>query len=367
MKKSVKIAVIAASGLIVLGIIICVIALFIGGNDMGSIKEISVTGDFTTISGKYENYIDDYSESGSYSVNADNVKNIDIDWVSGDVEIIPYDGDTVTFTESAKASIAEDDALHYGIDDTTLHIQSFKNAENSSSSIFNITFHDTATLNKNLTVKIPKSLIESLSLDSLGVDTASGNINVSDISANSFSVDTASGECNSNGSFKNFDFHSSSGSLTFHSELPASSADIITVSGNVKVSGSFDALDIETSSGDISSDKFLDASELEIDSVSGSISIDGSFSDVEIGAVSGNVEIISNTPLHQLSADCVSGDIFVFLPSSSEFTLDFDTVSGDFDSDFSFVMRDGAYTAGSGTGEFDVETTSGSLKITQIN
>ena len=64
-----------------------------------------------------------------------------------------------------------------------------------------------------------------------------------------------------------------------------------------------------------------------------------------------------------LEFDWTSGKAALFVPGSADFKAAVDTASGKFDSDISLKKVGDTYTAGSGSNQIRVETTSGDIEI----
>ena len=101
-----------------------------------------------------------YSNSDRYTIGKDiitvkDISSIDINWISGNIEIVEYDGEYIEFYEEYHSNLSENNRLRYLVDNGKLIIQ-FK----ESKRIFGFSFFN--TLHKNLTMKIPTSLIIEL-------------------------------------------------------------------------------------------------------------------------------------------------------------------------------------------------------------
>lgn len=155
---------------------------------------------------------------------------------------------------------------------------------------------------KDLVITVP----ENWTCDSLEIDTASAKVEISDLTIQEFDFDGASGEC----LIKNCDI----------GEL-----DIDTASGNVSFSGTLDALDFDAASADCT---------IEVTNIPRSIELDG-----------------------------MSGDLELVLPTDAGFICKLDTMSGSFDSDFTFKVHGDTYVCGSGDCKINVSAMSGDVSI----
>ena len=116
-------------------------------------------------------------------------------------------------------------------------------------------------------------------------------------------------------------------------------------------------------SADLETD-FLTADSAELTTVSGKIDLDGSFRQVTGGSTSGEVDLTLRKCPDRIELNTVSGNMDLELPRNAGFTLDYSTVSGDLESDFP-LTTDG--TCGDGSGSITIETTSGDLKIENLD
>lgn len=224
----------------------------------------------TPVSYKYGN--SDKYIAGNGSIQTSQVKNLDIDWVSGSVSVIQGSGSEVRFYEEYKGTVDDDFVMRWYLDGTTLKIR-YRKAGTLVGDISD----------KHLTVEVPSNLI----LSNLDVDYVSCDVNVQ---ANAV----------------NYAFDGVSGSLNLKADTPRI-VDIDTVSGslNMEFARCPDKLEIDAVSGNatviIPSTSGYSAS---FDSVSGSfkssipMTIDGKRyiagdgkSDFSFNSVSGSVEI----------------------------------------------------------------------------
>lgn len=133
-----------------------------------------------------------------------------------------------------------------------------------------------------------------------------------------------------------------------------------TVSADVELmGGSVDTLSINTTSGNITGPG-LSAKEYELGTVSGDISLTAlpaGSSAIDCETVSGEVRISCTAHLDEIDFNSVSGNLRLTLPKGScRYTLDFNTVSGDRDTD-RFI------SGGDETCDITAETVSGNVEL----
>lgn len=191
------------------------------------------------------------------------IRNLDIDWASGEVRIIASESaEQISFEESYDGN--EDARLRWVVDGETLKIR-FR-ARNSLISF--------GSLNKKLTVTIPASLAQHL--DKVKIGTASAEVNVSGLQAEILDVDTASGRLELDGTYGELSVDTASGSVTFAGSCRKINID--TASGRIRLTPGdlWEDIDIDTASGNI--ELWLPESEkgfsVDYDKASGKFSCD---------------------------------------------------------------------------------------------
>ena len=144
MKKGTKIVLILAAVFLLLGIALCLVSLGMGGDPAQFLRDgtytVSVSDPFGHLfdpdtyddgrEGSFGQRPGNFGEAtsegeGNYSVSTD-IKNIEIDWVSGSVKIVRSEGANISFSESDPDGIDADDKLYYTIDGNTLKIECCK-------------------------------------------------------------------------------------------------------------------------------------------------------------------------------------------------------------------------------------------------
>ncbi len=132
---------------------------------------------------------------GGASLPADGIREIEIEWIAGEVEIECYDGNEIVFSETSAEQLSERQTMRYLVKDGELEIRCCESK--------------TVQLpEKTLTVQIPASLIAdeleadvvSASLTARGVqareiklESVSGNICADGLTAEKLQIDTVSG------------------------------------------------------------------------------------------------------------------------------------------------------------------------------
>ncbi|MBY0553174.1 DUF4097 domain-containing protein [bacterium] len=146
---------------------------------------------------------------------------------------------------------------------------------------------------------------------------------------------------------------------------------IKTVSGDLDVVDlSLDDLKIKSVSGDVHV-TLENLKNFEQESVSGDIELFGNTKDIKAKTISGNMFVDSKIDNPNLKFVSTSGDLKVAFEKEPNFSLKFETVSGEmiYPSKFTQGMIDSSvknFTFGKGEGLFDVQTTSGNIKIVPI-
>lgn len=255
--------------------------------------------------------------AGSGEVNADGIRNIEINWLDGAIDVEVYDGDTIQFSETARKNLDKEDQLQYYQQGDRLIIQ-YRKMNHTPFFNFSNSFH------KNLTVKVPMTLAEEL--DDFSIDTVSSESKMIGINAKKISYDSTSGDLLlQNSTSDRLDFNSTSGSLT---------GEGLTVTGKA-----------------------------EADTISGSAKLEGSLENIQFDSVSGELEITTKLCPQNINSDTVSGDVTLFLPENEGFTCSKDTVSGSYSSEFEVRWEDDKGIYKNGDRDFSFESVSGNVNI----
>ncbi len=182
---------------------------------------------------KYAN-ADLYTVGGA-SFTVDKVKEVEVDWVGGSIEIAQSSSNTVEIVEDGGIE-NEEQKMRYYLDGNVLKIKYCQSGLRGN----------IKEQNKNLRVSLPAAA-------SIEVESKTAVVTVGVIAVNGFSIETISGnftaeriECNQ------AEFETVSGKMTV-GELITTTLSAETTSGDISVSHlSADFMDVETTSGDLS-------------------------------------------------------------------------------------------------------------------
>ncbi|MDE6111129.1 MAG: DUF4097 domain-containing protein, partial [Eubacterium sp.] len=185
---AVIISIICAITIIAVVSVSCVFGFL--GNGLGTVFENlpEIISEGIESGGTYNYDNESLYTIGNGEVSASGITDLSIDWISHNITVEYYDGDTISFFEPKQSN--SDYALRYRVDGSELKIKFCKSGFKASN-----------PTNKELTVRLPKGLI----LNELEIDCISANTNIKGITANSFDVDTISGNVNAEGNFKDVD------------------------------------------------------------------------------------------------------------------------------------------------------------------
>lgn len=199
-------------------------------------------------------------DSSTFAEFSGDVRKIEIDWVSGNIQLIPANVDRIEVRESQVEDAKF--AMVCKREGQTLKIEYCKNT----------TFADLKNLkfSKDLTITVPKDWEGSV----LKVDAASSKLYVQDMTIREVEIDTASGASQ----FEN---------------CTVDTLEIDTATGDVCFTGSLNRLDCDSASAGIYADLNNVPSEIDMDTASGSVELllpkDAGFS-VKMDTMSGQFD-----------------------------------------------------------------------------
>lgn len=239
--------------------------------------------------------------TGDGKIGIEGIDNIDIDWVSGDVNIVPVEGDEITLSETAVTEITNDNLkMRWALDGSTLRV------------VFctpHITIANFGMASKTLTLYVPESCLSSL--DTMSADLVSADFKVSKLNCKDIRINSVSGNIKISDSVsKKLNAETVSGGISFDGSTDT--ADCDTVSGIIMLTlGKCPAdTDCQTVSGNIILYLPSDASyTADLDTVSGDF-------DSEFPTSIKNKKYICGDGSNSMSFETVSGDVSVKLIAS---------------------------------------------------
>ncbi len=160
-------------------------------------------------------------------------------------------------------------------------------------------------------------------------------------------------------------FHTSEKDLTviIPEDWHCQRLDIETVSGHVIVENLIvQTLDVESISAKCTlSGCYADRASLS--TVSGNVSYQGSLNTFKCDSVSARCDLTLTAKASQIDVESVSGSIYLHVAEDFGFTLDLDTASGSFHSQYDTAQQNGRHVYGDGACQIDASTISGSVHI----
>lgn len=139
------------------------------------------------------------------------------------------------------------------------------------------------------------------------------------------------------------------------------------VSASVHVSDlNWNEMNINTVSGEGTISN-CNVNEVTLETVSGELKFSGTLNTLECESVSADCEITVNNHPERIKMDGVSCDLVLYLPEDCGFTLDSDSVSGGFSSEFSTTTKNGKHVFGNGNCKINADSMSGDVVIHKIN
>lgn len=257
------------------------------------------------------------------TIDAD-VRGLRANWVSGEVRVVPSADDRVHVLQSAGQDLKEKELFSYRMDGDTLVI-----TDNRSHGwwFFSFGFRQHA----DLEIQLP-----ARQYDACQIETTSADIIAESLSSRSVSLHSTSGDIRTSGQMESLKADSTSGDLQVSGSQVTGKLTLATTSGEIKGQG----IACET---------------LKVDTVSGDTRLEGAFAKAEIDSTSGDVDLDTSLVPEHLDIETVSGEVQLSLPSGSEVSVSFDSVSGDLKNEFA--------TNSGGKAQVEIETVSGDCRI----
>lgn len=248
-----------------------------------------------------------YSSGSEFTYTAADIKEIDINWVGGEIEIVSSKNAELTVTENSE-ELDEGAKMHYFIKDGKLilhYSEAFYKEETDAS-------------HKHVRIEVP----EGIEID---VDSVTASVKIGEMALGAIKITNVSGDVQL-------------------ARLAASEVEIENVDGNIVA-------------GEIVADEF------SVESVSGSLTFSGvSANEIKVNTVSGKTELGVNKRA-EVEISSVSGGIELFIPDDIGATVEYSTMSGHFISEKPHTTSKKTYIFGKGEIHVTVETMSGNLHV----
>ena len=273
--------------------------------------------------GGFQNLTGPFTTQGNETVSTSGLNTIKVNWVAGEVTVIPHDGNDIQIEEYAQRDLKDNERMRVTINGATLNIE-FRGKGSFRGNM----------PRKNLEVLVPRTLSENLT--NLTVNSTSGSINVDDFKADSINLTSVSATIKASGITANsVDFNTTSGSITA-SAIRAGKLETGSVSGGLNLSDIF-------------------ATTLNSSGTSGGAVISGEFDKIEVSTVSGGTVIKSATVPEKVNVSSVSGGIELHIPNTDNITVSHSAVSGKFSSEVPVAIQSAAaYTFSSVSGNTNI-------------
>ena len=303
--------------------------------------------DFNLNLGGMESLSGPFEPVGTHRVSdISDIDSLDIDWVSGTINIKPHDGNEIVITEFAQRALYDNEKMSVSTHDNTLRIEYIEGNRIGRMPT------------KHLEVLIPQSL--SSDMKRLVVDATSGRITLYDISAQIIYLNATSGGFDlSNVIADLITLDGTSGSVNI-SNSSSTELRIDITSGSQNISGSFDSIYIDGTSGRLTVNNDAPSSSISVSVTSGSQDITGSFSYVNLSCTSGSITIVSREVPESLRISNTSGNINITIPNEGTVSLHHSSTSGRFSSDVPVIMQ------GRSDAMWRISSTSGNLNINEL-
>lgn len=276
------------------------------------------------------------------------IRNLDIEWINGKVNLGTHKEDTVELRESSDRAIGEDLKLRWWMDGDTLRVRYAKSGLRLS-----------WNQQKTLTVILPENIV----FGEASVSATSADLNIPGIQAEKLTMEVTSGSILAAAEAKQVVAGSTSGDMTLRITGEAESVVAGSTSGRIGLEAeNVGSVAMSSTSGG-GSLKVKKAGKAEIGSTSGSISIEAEEAEqVVMGCTSGSIRA-TLMQFSQLLVNSTSGDVQVTVKEEPGFIAKLSTTSGKIDYSLPLSRQGDEYVCGDGSGRVEIGTTSGDIRL----
>ena len=255
------------------------------------------------------------SDTSVYELSAD-ITGIDIDWPNGDVQLIPYDGETIKLVAIKQTDVAQSKQIEYEIKNDVLYIIA---KEGSVLPFVSEKYTDITCM-----VYIPQEIFQQSQKD-ISIQTVDGNIAVDGLNVGHLSLSSVSGTILTDG-------------------ITAERITIQTTSGDI-INTDSQSIVFESSTVSGTTESTMQARELIIDSVSG------------------NISYTAVSMFDRADVQTISGNVTLYLPDNEGFHLHLSTTSGSFSCDKILELEGDARIYRNGKIPLNMQTVSGNVIV----
>ncbi len=276
------------------------------------------------------------------------VRNLDIHWVDGRVNVTYHSGTGISLTETSEKPIGDDLRMRWWVDGDTLRVQYARSG-----------FRLSLNPRKTLTLSLPEGAV----FDSVSISATSGDLSIPALQAERLTLSTTSGDIDAAATVRRVAAGVTSGNVSLALSGSAEAAEASATSGNIRLTlESADSVNASTTSGLVSVSG-ESVTSLKAASTSGNVTLDiGRVTDADVGSTSGTVTAAFGA-FSAVKVAATSGDVRLSLPEDPGFTAKLATVSGGIHYDLPLSRQSDRYVCGDGSGSLDVGTTSGSIQL----
>lgn len=247
---------------------------------------------------------------GANNIDANSIKHIDVDWISGNIKIDSSTGSTINFYEIIDADVEDIYKIHYRIVNNTLYIKFVASQDN-----FKYSFKT-----KDLYIQIPEEMI----LESLTLNSVDANTYINSVSINTINYQSIDG---------NFECSKSTlGDVTLKTTGIIYFVDL--KNNSLKINGTNPKVTL-----DVISSNFV-----YIRDNSGEIRIKRSnINNLNITSLDSAIDVELLTKKSSITIDTFDSEVSIKFPVNTPLTLEYETIDGILLPAFAFIQDKGIY------------------------
>lgn len=279
------------------------------------------------------------------------VRNLDVNWTSGKVNIAYHNQNTVLISEKTTGTVTEDMRMRWRLDGDTLRIE----YEKPGFHLFSLFPHE-----KELTVTLPRGL----TLETANISLTSGNLEAPDLYADRAKLETTSGDMRAEVTARIVQGKATSGNMDLIVKNTAEEIELKATSGSItlEAAGAEKKTSVEITSGVIRA-KVGQTGKFRAKSTSGDMyALLGQAKETDLDSTSGKITV-EIAAMDTLNVHATSGDVTAYLPAAPGFTARIETTSGRVEHTLPLTQNGKAYACGDGSGAVSIHTTSGNVTV----